>query len=435
MITLEDLGMDPVARTTDDHGTTADASPKEHGLPPLVAGDIATRALIHAWHGDPTVIVESPPGAGKSTLLAIVASHLQVRAQLTVAIACQRVNQAIELASKIANLAPAAAVTCVTASGTRLRPDGLADSVEHQRHMTATDHEGARIVVATTAKFANVAAGDWSADVLLVDEAWQLRFADWGRVAHIAPQYVLVGDPGQIAPVTTCATRRWRASGHGPHTPAPIALRSLRGGADDIVDLRLPNTRRCGPATAHALQPLYPFAFGSGRYPRHLLLNGTQAPEFAVRRVGSDAVSQDDPAVADAIAAAVHDLLDGGEYRDETGATRPLAPSDIGVVTAHVDQAAAVERRLVGVPGVTVGTADSLQGGEWLATVVWAPPAGVKPVIEFDLDPGRLCVAISRHVTHCIWVERDDTRTAVAAADSNARQVYLDVLDRLDEGC
>ena len=55
-----------------------------------------------------------------------------------------------------------------------------------------------------------------SADVLLVDEAWQCTYADLGALGALARQVVCVGDPGQVAPVVTGSTARWEGQATGP---------------------------------------------------------------------------------------------------------------------------------------------------------------------------------------------------------------------------
>lgn len=441
MINARQLSLDPVDAPANDRGEPHPPGPVDASrpdrLPPLIDGDVAVKTLASAWAGDPLTMVQSPPGAGKSTLLATVASHLQVRGGFTVGLACQRTNQAIDLANKLARLAPAADTVYVGPSSGK-RPRDLDDGVPHLRHVKPPEDDGGLIIVATSAKWAHVPAGDFRADMLLVDEAWQLRYADWGRIAHVADQYVLVGDPGQIAPVVTCTTRRW-TSPTGPQVPAPIAIRHLRATGDHatnpVTEYTLPNTRRCGPATAAVLAPLYPFPFGSARHDRTLLIDGVPAEEFARVTVDSDAASRSDRQVAAAIAERVADLLHRGTYRDERGTIRPLRPADIGVLTAHVDQTNAVRSHLSGLVGaadeVTVDTADAIQGSEFLVALAWSPVACKAALSDFDLDTGRLCVMLSRHVTHCVWFDRVDTSARLTDAGPDSL-LYRDVLGRLD---
>ncbi len=87
----------------------------------------------------------------------------------------------------------------------------------------------------------------------------------------------------------------------------------------------------------------------------------------------------------------------------------PLTPDRVAVGTAHRDQAAAVRAALhdLGVPpGVTVDTANRLQGREYDLTVVLHPLSGRPDATAFHLETGRLCVLASRHRHACVVVCR-----------------------------
>lgn len=55
---------------------------------------------------------------------------------------------------------------------------------------------------------------------------------------------------------------------------------------------------------------------------------------------------------------------------------------------------------------VHVDTANRLQGLEFEVVVAWHPLAGLPDVDAFHLDPGRLCVMLTRHRHACIVVGR-----------------------------
>ncbi|MGW5698104.1 AAA domain-containing protein, partial [Streptomyces asiaticus] len=78
------------------------------------------------------------------------------------------------------------------------------------------------------------------------------------------------------------------------------------------------------------------------------------------------------------------------------------------VGTAHRDQAAAIRAALagLGVSGVTVDTANRLQGREFDVTVVLHPLSGRPDATAFHLETGRLCVLASRHRQACVVVCR-----------------------------
>jgi hypothetical protein len=55
---------------------------------------------------------------------------------------------------------------------------------------------------------------------------------------------------------------------------------------------------------------------------------------------------------------------------------------------------------------VVVETANKLQGLEFEVVVVWHPLAGLPEPDAFHLDPGRLCVLLTRHRHACLVVGR-----------------------------
>jgi superfamily I DNA and/or RNA helicase len=83
-----------------------------------------------------------------------------------------------------------------------------------------------------------------------------------------------------------------------------------------------------------------------------------------------------------------------------------------------------VAARLADLPGVLIGTANQAQGLEREAVVVLHPLAGYREAPAFATDPGRLCVALSRHRAHATVICDVDTETvlrhaqAVAPADT-----------------
>src|SRR5690606_36212098 len=56
--------------------------------------------------------------------------------------------------------------------------------------------------------------------------------------------------------------------------------------------------------------------------------------------------------------------------------------------------------------GVTVDTANRLQGREYDVTSVLHPLSGRRDATAFHLESGRLCVLTSRHLHACIVVAR-----------------------------
>jgi hypothetical protein len=59
-----------------------------------------------------------------------------------------------------------------------------------------------------------------------------------------------------------------------------------------------------------------------------------------------------------------------------------------------------------GLGDVVVETANKLQGLEFEVVFVWHPLAGLPEPDDFHLDPGRLCVLLTRHRQACVVVGR-----------------------------
>lgn len=372
------------------------------------------RVLYAAWSGDPAVVVPSPPGAGKTRLVALLAAALAHRAGLRVGVAAQTREQAVEIARRVGQVGADAGLLWAAKdprpnSGTTRVVSGAA-----VRYPSA----GGGILIATTARWLFSDPARVGCDVLIVDEAWQATYADLGALGAHTGQVVCVGDPGQIDPVVTGETARWRNSVTGPHIPAPQALRAAHGDAIGVVTLR--HTWRLGPVTTALIQPaFYPgLAFTSRRPPEHLSsADGGDLPEIAHQQVAVTA-GPGDPALVTACAARVRTLLH--TTLTTCDGTRPVTAADLAVVCAHVTQAAAVRATLADHPGVLVGTANQLQGLERHAVVVMHPLAGYRDASGFTADTGRACVMLSRHRAHLTVILDDRTRDVLAAADSTA---------------
>jgi hypothetical protein len=124
--------------------------------------------------------------------------------------------------------------------------------------------------------------------------------------------------------------------------------------------------------------------------------------------------------IATAAANRVRELLDGGQGVEAHGNVRDLRPDDIAVITAHVDQAAAIVARLADLPGVLVATANQMQGLEREAVVVVHPLVGYRDTPTFAIDTGRLCVALSRHRAHATVLVDTSTDSVLQQAQAEA---------------
>jgi AAA domain len=351
-------------------------------------------ALFAAWTGDPAVVVASPPGAGKTRLVVHLADQLHRRAGLDVAIAAQTRAQALDVTNRAAAIG---AQVGLLGSKDAARPLGLdprARFLAGARYL----HRKQSVVVATTARWLWVKESDYTADVCLVDESWQLTYADLGALGPLSDQVVLVGDPGQIAPVVTGDARRWQTWATGPQRAAPEAL--LAAYPNAVTRLQLCHTWRLGPQTTALIQPTFyaELPFTSVRPPRHIALHRAVLSELSVRLV-APLGGPGDPAIAAAAADRVRELLGGGQVVAGLEEA-PLQPDQVAVITPHVEQASAIAARLADLPSVLIGTANQTQGLEREAVVVVHPLVGYRDAPAFAVDTGRLCVALSRHRAH-----------------------------------
>ena len=136
------------------------------------------------------------------------------------------------------------------------------------------------VVVRTVAATAGASAGRDAPPIglLVVDEAYQVTFADVLSASAKAEQILLVGDPGQIGPVTTSNPAMWQGRPDAPHLRAPEVF----GRRDDAVNLHLDASYRLGPdsvggdrAAVRLPVPLRPARHRPGRAPRDRIAAGS----------------------------------------------------------------------------------------------------------------------------------------------------------------
>lgn len=103
--------------------------------------------------------------------------------------------------------------------------------------------------------------------------------------------------------------------------------------------------------------------------------------------------------------------------------------------TAHRDQAQAIGAvlRANGLPGITVDTANRLQGREFDIVIVLHPLSGRRDATAFHLEAGRLCVLTTRHRHACIVVARVGIPELLDAHPST-EPVHLNVPVKFPDG-
>jgi hypothetical protein len=122
------------------------------------------------------------------------------------------------------------------------------------------------------------------------------------------------------------------------------------------------------------------------------------------------AVLQADPDAIDLLARLVRRLFERGpKVRCERQTSLVcLQPQQVAIGVSHNDQKDLLRAALdtAGLNRVVVETANKLQGLEFEVVFVWHPLAGLPEADGFHLDPGRLCVLLTRHRQACIVVGR-----------------------------
>lgn len=265
--------------------------------------------------------------------------------------------------------------------------DGLDNVVKSTR---AADLAGLPVVVSTAAKWAHVKGVEpWRHAI--VDEAYQMRSDALLAVAGLFERALFVGDPGQLDPFSVVGAEQWAGLSYDP---SASAVSTLLAHNPDLPLHRLPVSWRlpasAAPLVSAAFYPYTPFRAGTGPGDRRLAF-GTASDGSAADRVLDEAAEsgwgllelparhtpRTDPEAVRACALVVRRLLDRGAAAVSERAEHPLpvTADRVAVGTAHRDQAAAVRAALadLGVPGVTVDTANRLQGREYDVTVVLHP--------------------------------------------------------------
>ena len=389
----------------------------------IAAANDATRRILEASFANPATVIKAPPGAGKSTTCSsVVALHVSYGHRVAVATPTRAQGQ--DLAQTIAARFPSVQVVWFGKDG----PDGVR-VIENKDDLPAGEH----VAIGTVARWGYYGLNDY--DLLVVDEAWQVTDAAFGKIAGIAERIVLMGDPGQIAPVVTVNVAQWAADIDSPVAPAPNALRHRH---PSIPVIELPATWRFGADSARIVSAgFYDWAWGSNRAPGHLDAAhhaATAQIDATTEIVGAElpalhGAPRADRDLAQHIATMVQTTRDTARIHTPDG-DRPV--QDIFVVAAHIDQVAAARAAIAHIHGVTVDTAERLQGRQADVVFAWHPASGMVAATDFQRDAGRLCVMLSRHKYGVVLVYRRGTlelpvtasgRTLAAAEDPIRRSM------------
>jgi hypothetical protein len=393
------------------------------------------------------VVVDSPPGAGKSTLVVRAAVELAEAGEPLIVIA-QTNEQVDDLIDRMAQAAPALPIG-------RLSATDYTASERIRQYSTVrvaakvADLAGPSIIIGTVAKWAMVPDGCWP--WAIVDEAYQMRSDALLRVAGRFERALFVGDPGQLDPFSTVEIERWTGLTWDPMQSAVAALLRHNPG---LPVHRLPVSWRLPPSAAPVVaEAFYPFTgfqagtavgerslsfttTGFGHGPVDAAVETAAATGWALYELRARHTLRTDAEAAAACAALARRVLERGAVAVSEPAPggASVTADRIAVGAAHRDQVAAIRAQLGEAgAGITVDTANRLQGREYDVTIVLHPLSGRRDATAFHLESGRLCVLTSRHRHACIVVARAGIAELLDAHPST-EPVHLNVPVKFPDG-
>lgn len=375
---------------------------------------LRTQLATYLATGGKLAVVKAPPGSGKTYTLIEVLSTLAIGG-MQIAVAAQTNSQADDICQRWAKDHPEVQVSRFSGSG-RSAPDGFPVSVRWVTDKKELPH-GPGVTVATTAKWSLT---DLAApyDLLAIDEAWQMSWADLMQCALVSESFLMIGDPGQIPPVVPIDVRRWETSPRAPHEAAPEVVLAEPGLAAVRFVGSLPACRRLPNESVDFVKPFYDFDFEAyvPAGARALELSNGWGDALAAGRPLALTIStpehgppiEVDHEMAHATANMVGELLAGGTTIRFGDDQWPLTPADIGVTSSHRVMNSALTAALGSWANqIRVDTPERWQGLERAVMIAVHPLSGVVEPSAFDLETGRLCVMASRHQAGFIMLTRD----------------------------
>jgi len=417
--------------------------------PAELAGQAFAGILADLENSRRGIVVDSPPGAGKSTLVMWAAGELAAAGEAVMIIA-QTNEQVDDLTDRLATTWPELAIGRLAASE-YVPSDRVARHPRVRLSTKLADLDGCPVVLGTAHKWAMTrtdVAWPWA----IIDEAYQMRSDLLLRVAGLFDRALFVGDPGQLDPFSVVQTERWTGLSWDPMQSAVAVL--LRHNPDMPVHAlpvswRLPES--AAPVVSQAFYPFTGFRAATTAAQRGVAFSTSPFGENAVDRTLQTAadhgwalyelpaghtVRTDAGAVAACAALAARVMQRGAIlYSERAEAGAPVTPDRVAVGTAHRDQAQAIRAilRAGGLPGITVDTANRLQGREFDIVIVLHPLSGRRDATAFHLEAGRLCVLTTRHRHACVVVARAGIPELLDAHPST-EPVHLNVPVKFPDG-
>lgn len=373
-------------------------------------------------------VVKAPPGSGKSYNL-LEALDAAVDENYRVAIVAQTNNQVDDLCRRFIDRYPSESIVRFSGSSYQ-QPDDLDPRIQvvmDKQHLPV----GPSVIIGTVAKLGLVDIPNLY-DLLFIDEAWQMTWADFLTLRDVSKRYVMIGDPGQIPPTVTVEVDRWEVSPVAPHAPAPEVVLGNTELSSITKILELTTCRRLPADSVRLVRNFYDFDFDAAAKPgeRFLrpqeVLDKSSPIDLAIDRLsdhstvilthptGDDGVPlEPDLDVAELAARVAVRLLElrclYSAEPEHVNSPLILQPSDIGIVSTHNLMNAAITQCLPApiADEIRVTTPERWQGLERPVMIAVHPLSGVSIPSAFDLETGRLCVMASRHRSACIFVARD----------------------------
>lgn len=396
--------------------------------------DAADRVLDEAieraiFGNDPVVIVKSPPGAGKTFLVECAAAVAVEAPAMRIAIVTPGVSQLYDVAERL--LGYRLPRLELAHAKHRVLPSKLVGRIANSNGWAPGLNIGPGIVVTNVHLLASYLSvlGPGSFDLMIVDEAYQLASSDFLPVSHLATRVLMVGDPGQLNPVTSVETANLEVGEHKIHWSAPAYVLDR---FPDTPVYGLPVTRRLLPDTARLIQssfyPDLPFTSVVNPAERRLQFG----MPGVVRGIDDalDAIASGHSLVAVTIpgssppheeadlemARTMAQLADRVLFRQaEWVGERMLTEEDIGCIDPHVISGGAISDALrqLSRNSIRVDTVERWQGLQMPISVVRHPLSSPARPTKFDLEAGRWCVALSRHQIGCIIVARESVTDVI----------------------
>lgn len=342
------------------------------------------------------MFIQGPPGTGKTWRAARLIVDL-LRHRMRVGVTAQSHKVIHNLLSEISK---AATLEKLAFRGLKKASDDEETWYE-DRFVTSTDKNGeieslpAHVLLfAGTAWLFSRPGLEQALDYLFVDEAGQMSLADSVAVGTSARNLVFLGDPSQLAQVST---------GSHPLGAGCSVLEHLLGARATIREthgLFIEESWRMHPDICRFVSDvMYDGRLRSapGCDRQALRCSGWPAAGLRFRPVDHQGNSQRSVEEAELIAREVNELLSSAEFTHADGRTTRLTADDILVAAAYNQQVRCVRDRLP--PAVRVGTVDKFQGQQ--APVVFFSMAcssadEIPRGLEFLFSRNRLNVAISR---------------------------------------